>query len=138
MSAKKREKTEYGDFQTPTDLTEKICVFLQAMGIEPNSLHLEGEEQEHYRWRSGIKHDCSKVMELYHTDVELKNGLGENVQIENTYIFPLLKSSNVASNKPKKNSRSVIVTQKIVGEDTQHIQKDAPKTWVYLKKHQDF
>lgn len=86
--------------------------------------HLTGKE--YYKWRSGIKHDCAKIMELSMTNNELKNGLGYVVNIENTHIFPLLKSSDIANNKNI--SRSVIITQKIIGEPTQHIQEDAPKT----------
>lgn len=89
-----------------------------------------------YRWRSGIKHDASKIMELTLKNNKLINGLGEIVDIEDTYIYPLLKSSDVGNGRlvPRK---FVIVTQKKVGEDTDIIKATAPKTWEYLNRHID-
>ena len=87
------------------------------------------------KWRSGVKHDCSEVMELKEQDGILINGLGEKVDIESTYVYPLLKGSDVANNRVKTTSRFVIVTQKTVGEPTNTIKHIAPKTWKYLEKH---
>ncbi|TKI70274.1 SAM-dependent methyltransferase [Sulfurimonas crateris] len=87
-----------------------------------------------YTWRSGIKHDASKVMELTLKNDELVNGFGEVVDIEDTYIYPLLKSSDIGNSRlvPR---RFVIVTQRKVGEDTSIIETIAPKTWEYLNQH---
>lgn len=46
-----------------------------------------------FEWRQGVKHDCSKVMELSVDGSVLKNGQGETVDIEDDIIFPLIKSS---------------------------------------------
>ena len=46
-------------------------------------------------WRSGIKHDCSPILELTIKDGVYYNGLGEIVDIEDDLIYPLLKSSDV-------------------------------------------
>ena len=85
-------------------------------------------------WRSGVKHDASKVMELTLKDNKLINGFGEIVDIEDTYVYPLLKSSDVGNSRliPRK---FVIVTQQKVGEDTNSIAAIAPKTWEYLNSH---
>jgi hypothetical protein len=49
------------------------------------------------RWRSGVKHDCAAVFEFREqTDGTLVNGLGEAVDLEDDYLFPLLKSSDIA------------------------------------------
>ncbi len=85
-------------------------------------------------WRSGVKHDCARIAELDFTDGHLINGLGELVDIENDYLFPLLKSSDVANGRLL-SSRRIILTQKFLGEDTTQIRKHAPKTWAYLNKH---
>jgi hypothetical protein len=45
------------------------------------------------QWRSGIKHDCSQVMELSKINSILVNGFGEQVDLEDTLIYPLLKGS---------------------------------------------
>ncbi len=90
--------------------------------------------QSSFRWRSGIKHDCAKVMELTE-DGALYNGFGETVDIEPATLFPLLKSSELASGKKVRPRRWMIVTQSKVGEETGRLQQDAPKTWRYLCHH---
>lgn len=87
-----------------------------------------------YKWRSGLKHDASKVMELTLKEGKLVNGFGDVVDIEKTYVYPLLKSSDIGNGRlfPRK---FVIVTQKKVGEDTSKIKNKAPKTWNYLYQH---
>lgn len=90
------------------------------------------------KWRSGVKHDCSEVMELKKQDNILVNGLGEEVDIESTYVYPLLKGSDIANDRIKSTNRFVIVTQKTVGEPTNTIRHLAPKTWKYLEKHAEF
>ncbi|OUL34667.1 SAM-dependent methyltransferase [Nostoc sp. 106C] len=87
------------------------------------------------KWRSGIKHDCASVMEFRKINNTLVNGLGETVDIEETYIFPLLKGSYVAQNQIQAIDRYILVTQKFVGESTEYIKDSAPKTWNYLESH---
>lgn len=87
------------------------------------------------KWRSGIKHDCSDVMEFQKAGESYINGLGEVVEIESTYLYPLLKGSDVANGRIGKTNRYVLVTQKTVGESTSPIKKLAPKTWEYLEAH---
>ena len=61
--------------------------------------HLEGDER--YKWRSGIKHDCAKVMELSKEKEGYRNGFGELVDLEDRYLFPLLKSSSCSLRAPE-------------------------------------
>lgn len=90
--------------------------------------------EDHYIWRSGIKHDCSKVMELMTTPSGYQNGLGEAVCIEDTILFPMLKSSDIGNGRTV--CRSVmVVTQQLVGADTGYIRSKAPATWAYLSRH---
>ncbi len=84
-------------------------------------------------WRSGIKHDASKVFELRLINGKLINGFGEVVDIEPDVLFPLLKSSDLVAHRPPQ--RWLIVPQKTIGEDISHLQTDAPKTWSYLMAH---
>lgn len=95
--------------------------------------HLEGRSLE--RWRSGVKHDCSKVMELRTGTLGLLNGYGELVDIEDTYLYPMLKSSDVASGRFQRTDRWMLVPQTAVGEDTAGIRLAAPRTWHYLESH---
>lgn len=46
-----------------------------------------------FEWRQGVKHDCSKVMELTLRNGMLQNGQKKTVQIEDDIVFPLIKSS---------------------------------------------
>ena len=95
--------------------------------------HLRGRSP--LRWRSGVKHDCAGVMELRPTRRgEFENGLGEAVSLEQTYLYPALKSSDLMRQHPKPR-RYVLLTQRSVGEDTSRIARSAPLTWAYLRSH---
>lgn len=87
------------------------------------------------RWRSGIKHDCAKVMELRRDGRQLRNGFGELVDIEPTYLYPMLKSSDLASTGTATPSRWMLVPQQSTGEETDSIEQVAPRTWQYLQSH---
>ena len=90
-------------------------------------------------WRQGVKHDCSKIMELEQKENNwYKNKLNEKFILEDEYVYPLLKSSDLKNNYITQSSKYVIVPQKSIREDTMHIEKDAPNTWNYLKKHEEF
>lgn len=91
----------------------------------------------HYVWRSGVKHDCSKVMELAAGERgTLTNGLGEAVDLEPGIVFPLLKSSDVSKGRVR-TDRFMIVTQREVGADTSGLADTVPRTWRYLVDHAD-
>ena len=94
-------------------------------------------KENRYVWRSGVKHDCSKVMELSRNDAgALINGLGEKVDIEPDIVFPLLKSSHVSKGRNRAN-RFIIVTQRRIGDETKHLEGMVPETWKYLIEHAD-
>lgn len=103
-----------------------------------NSYHelrdLDG--REHRKWRSGVKHDAAQVMELTKIGDHFANGLGEVFQLEDEYVFPLLKSSDLANGRLTPN-RFVLLPQRRVGDPTEHIEHRAPKTWRYLTMHAD-
>ncbi|MCF7835440.1 SAM-dependent methyltransferase [Candidatus Gracilibacteria bacterium] len=87
-------------------------------------------------WRSGIKHDCSAIMELTKSKkLNFKNKIDNEINIEDNYIFPLLKSSNLKGGVLNQSDKYIIVTQKKPGEDTAVISKDSPKLWHYLNSH---
>lgn len=98
------------------------------------SRSLEGESE--IEWRSGIKHDCAKVMELVAADRHWTNGLGETVELERSHVYPLLKGSDIANGRlvPR---RHVIVTQRGLGEDTRALRTCAPLLWKYLHDHRE-
>lgn len=95
--------------------------------------HLAGEEV--YKWRSGVKHDCSKVMELRREGNSYRNGLDEVVELEDSYLYPMLKSSEITNGRSKEPTRWMLVTQQAVGDETSVIRAIAPNTWDYLQQH---
>lgn len=92
-----------------------------------------------FEWRQGVKHDCSKIMELCKDENGAYiNGLNEQVDIEPDLVFPLIKSSMFKSPIVSSFSRYVIVTQRKVRESTEHLQHDVPKTYAYLQEHLEY
>lgn len=85
-----------------------------------------------FEWRQGVKHDCSKVMELTLRNGILQNGQKKTVHIEDDIVFPLIKSSMLKAPVIHSFSKYVIVTQKKAREETGHFEQELPKTWDYL------
>jgi hypothetical protein len=95
--------------------------------------HLEGSCA--WQWRSGVKHDCTDLMELRPAGPHrFHNKLGEEVQLETEHVFPLLKCTDLAHGRTEP-SRFVIVPQRRVGADTAALATAAPLTWQYLESH---
>lgn len=90
-------------------------------------------------WRQGIKHDCSKVMELKsNSDGTYENKLKETLKIESNLVYPLLKSSDIKENYITQSDRFVIVPQKKIKQETTYIKKLYPKLWNYLSNHKSY
>jgi hypothetical protein len=91
-------------------------------------------------WRQGIKHDCSKVMELVHLGGSVyQNGLGEKYRLlQGNYVFPLVKSSDMKTPEITKTRKHVIVPQKRVNEETSIIKNYDIDIWNYLNEHENY
>lgn len=87
-------------------------------------------------WRQGIKHDCSRVMELEREGHMFRNKLNETIDLEENLVYGLLKSSDLKSLVAHKPKKCTIVTQQNVGQKTDYILK-YPKTYDYLQRHLD-
>jgi hypothetical protein len=85
------------------------------------------------RWRSGIKHDCAEVMELWRDGTRYRNALGERVELEPAHVYPLCKGSDLAAGRGP--SRWLVVPQSRTGEPTDTLADTAPKTHAYLERH---
>lgn len=83
-------------------------------------------------WRQGVKHDCSKVMELDFKDGKYINKSKTPVHIESGLVYPLVKSSHFKKPIIHEFSKFVIVTQTKPKQDTAYIQAKYPLTWKYL------
>jgi hypothetical protein len=89
-----------------------------------------------FEWRQGVKHDCSKVMELEFEGGLYKNGRNEIVELEQDLVYGLLKSSDLKQSQIAKTRKYTIITQKKIGQDTTYIKMHFPKTWQYLTANQ--
>lgn len=89
-------------------------------------------------WRSGVKHDCSKVMELEQVNGHFKNALGEEINLENNLTYGLLKSSDLKVEKINSFRKLTIITQKKIGQETAYIKDNFPLTYNYLNSHKEF
>lgn len=85
------------------------------------------------KWRSGVKHDAAAIMEFERKGGQYVNGLGESIDLEADYLYPLMKGSDVANGERAWRQRFVLVTQKTIGERTEGIRAQAPRTWAYLE-----
>ncbi|MCX4247537.1 DNA methyltransferase family protein [Paraliomyxa miuraensis] len=87
-------------------------------------------------WRSGVKHDCAKVMELRRDDRgRFVNGWGQPVEIERERRFDLLKSSDLRGDDRPSPRRWLVLPQRALGEDTTALARTAPRVWRYLLAH---
>ena len=80
-------------------------------------------------WRSGVKHDAAAVMEI-------TSDLRRELALEDEYVFPLLKCTDLFRGRLEP-TRCMVVPQLQFGEDTAHLQQDAPILWAYLESHGD-
>ena len=91
-------------------------------------------------WRQGLKHDCSSVMELEKTGNPsgeyYVNGLNESAVLEEDLVYGLLKSSDLKNTVISHTRKFTIVTQRKVGQETNYIKYDYPKTHQYLTANQ--
>jgi len=85
-------------------------------------------------WRSGVKHDAAAMMEFRQDGQQYRNGRHEECELESEYLFPLLKSSDIANGRLTP-TRWVLLTQRGPSDDTAAIETAAPKTWRYLHRH---
>jgi|SRR5579859_1622752 len=97
---------------------------------------LDGESL--FVWRQGLKHDCAKIMEMDVAGEVLVNGNGDVVDVEDRWVYWLLKSSDLKGIELDQARKKVLVTQQHIGEDTTALRILAPRLWQYLEKHRRF
>lgn len=89
-------------------------------------------------WWSGLKHDCSKVLELTKTDGHYYNKLNERVNVEDGIIYPFLKSSDLKGEKVETCRRYIILTQHKISDNTDNIKRYFPQAYKYLQEHASY
>lgn len=125
------------DFEYPETIKSQFGYFNGKFrnNLDANAENFDGRCC--FEWRQGVKHDCSKVMELTLRNNMFQNGKKEEVQIEDDLVFPLIKSSMFKMPIIHSFSKFVIVTQKKVREQTEHLEQEVPKTWEYLNNNRE-
>jgi hypothetical protein len=88
-----------------------------------------------FEWRQGIKHDCSKIMELSKEENNFINGLNEKAILEEGLIYAFLKSSDLKNTIIENTRKYIIVTQRKIGAETDFIKEEFPQTYAYLHAH---
>lgn len=86
-------------------------------------------------WRSGIKHDCSKVMELTLKDDGFYNGLGETVIIEDNSVYPFIKSSDIGNGFSGKVRKYLVLPHLNLTEPSATMKQRLPIAYAYLERH---
>ena len=92
-----------------------------------------------FEWRQGVKTDLAKIMTLSYPGIPsggntriYTNGNKDEIEIETDLVFPLLKSSDLQNPIMADPRKSIIITQKKIGEPTDHIEQSSPNLWAYL------
>ena len=96
---------------------------------------IDGKSQ--FIWRSGIKHDCSKVMELTPKEDGLYNGLGEVVNIEDNSVYPFIKSSDIGNGFSGKVRKYLVLPHLNLTEPSTAMKQRLPIAYAYLERHGD-
>jgi len=89
-------------------------------------------------WRQGMKHDCSKIMELDRFNGHYINGYKQEVNPEQNLLYGLLKSSDLKTEMVNIYRKTTIVTQKKIGQDTSYIKREYPLTYEYLNSNRAY
>lgn len=129
----KCRQCEVYDINKPDIVTGQICFKNGILrNVDLDVLDLSGACT--IEWRQGVKHDCAGIMELKkEAENCYQNKNKEEIELEQTLIFPLMKSSSFKKPIIKSDfNKYVIVTQRKPREETNYIQKIAPLTWQYL------
>ncbi|MEL6543399.1 MAG: class I SAM-dependent methyltransferase [Myxococcota bacterium] len=101
----------------------------------PLSEDVIGPPQASSPWRSGVKHDCSRLFELRpQEDGRFSSALESDLTLEPESVYPLLKSTDLARGRAP--SRSLLLTQRALSEPPDLLAKRCPEAWAYLLRHQ--
>jgi len=116
------------DFYTQEEITEfgwHKDKFVYSISDYNKAENLDGKSP--FVWRQGMKHDCSKIMELDRFNAHFINGFKQEVSPEKNLLYGLLKSSDLKDEVIDSYRKTTIVTQKKVGQDTSYIKKNIHK-----------
>ena len=124
----------YTGKQLPSYGWVKSC-FVSNIEKYNETCQIDGKSQ--FVWRSGIKHDCSKIMELTPKEDGLYNGLGEVVDIEDKSVYPFIKSSDIGNGFSGKVRKYLVLPHLSLTEPSATMKQRFPIAYAYLERHGD-
>ena len=89
----------------------------------------------HLVWRQGVKHDATQVMELVDDRGTPRTKAGAVVDVEDEFLFPLLKSTDVFRDRTTAATKWMVVPQRGLADPTDTLPTRGPKLWTYLCAH---
>ncbi len=99
--------------------------------------HLQSDgSAEQLRWRSGVKHDASGVLELKQEGQFLVNRQGEVVDVEADRVYPLAKGADVSNQRADCLERRILLPQIDVKDNTSLLDRSHPKMMAYLESNE--
>jgi len=111
--------------------------FVSDINLYQKYNYLDG--RSFFEWRQGVKHDASKIMILYRdANGTLRNSFGEVVDVEKERVYPFIKGSELRKPVVVNTSKSIIITQTSLNENTDYIATKYPKLWHYLISHSTY
>lgn len=103
--------------------------------ITSYSLLFHIDQGSEFKWRSGVKHDASEIMEFKVRGNRLVNGLSEFCHLPFDHLYPMYKNFQISKKVSQPPTQYMLITQKKIGEETRTIEVSSPDTWKYLMKH---
>ena len=97
--------------------------------------HLEGHCP--FTWRQGIRHDAADVMVLEQTSsMTYINGKGEDVNVEDTLLYPFVKGSTIANTRVVEDTTlCLVIPQTTLKQNPAQAMVKSPLLWNYLLAH---
>lgn len=89
-----------------------------------------------FEWRSGVKHDCTKVMEFESVGTDrYQNREGAIFSLEPDLVHGLVKSADLQYFPIARHRKHTLITQHRPGASTDPIAQQYPATHAYLHQH---
>lgn len=109
----------------------QVIADIEAFSRRPRALRAD----EGRRWRQGIKHDVSRVLELEPVEGGYRNGFGDVVELEPEVMVPLYKSSDIANGRSPR--KWFPLYQRDLQDDLSSLADRWPLLAAYLRRHSD-
>jgi len=111
---------------------------LFVSNIEDYKLLKKYDGKSQFIWRSGIKHDLTKIMVLKKRDDYYMNKLGEKISLEDDMVYCYLKGSYLKDKIISSSDLFTIITQKNITSNIDDIENKFPNTYKYLVEHENY